>query len=105
MFSQLPRQQAFFNYKSNPLMWFISILFVQLVKVIRQLVDNGEFLATRHCPSNECRLIMTLLLELITDYSREVKMDDFFNVLNVIHTKRVWLVLRLSCVKRKMLNL
>ena len=46
---------------------------IQLVKDIRHLVDNGEFLATRHCPSSECRLIMTLLLELITDYSREVR--------------------------------
>lgn len=36
------------------------------------MVDNGEFIATRHCPAPECRLIMTLLLELITDYSREV---------------------------------
>ena len=29
-------------------------------------------MATRHCPSPECRLIVTLVLELITDYSREV---------------------------------
>ena len=42
---------------------------LQLVKDIRHLVDNGEFLVTRHCPSPECRLVVTVLLELITDYS------------------------------------
>lgn len=43
-----------------------------LVKHIRHLVDNEEWLVTRHCPSDEFRLVVTLLLELITDYSREL---------------------------------
>lgn len=51
-----------------------SFVFVQLVKDIRRLVDNGEFLANRHCKSSPVvKLIITLLLELITDHSREVR--------------------------------
>ena len=45
---------------------------VQLVRDIRRLVDNCEFLASRHCPSAVCQKIVTLLVELITDHSREV---------------------------------
>ncbi len=49
------------------------LLCVQLVKDIRRLVDNGEFLANRHCKNSPVvKLIITLLLELITDHSREV---------------------------------
>lgn len=48
---------------------------VQLVKDIRRLVDSGEFLANRHCKSSPVvKLIITLLLELITDHSREVSL-------------------------------
>ena len=47
-------------------------LCVQLVKDVRRLVDSGEFLANRHCSSSVCKLVVTLLLELITDHSREV---------------------------------
>ena len=54
----------------------VSCLFLslhwQLVKDVRRLVDNGEFLANRHSNSPVCKLIVTLLLELITDHSREV---------------------------------
>ena len=50
---------------------FLS-LHLQLVKDVRRLVDNGEFLANRHSNSPVCKLIVTLLLELITDHSREV---------------------------------
>ncbi len=45
---------------------------MQLVKDIRRLVDNGEFLANRYCSSPAIKLIATLVLELITDHSREV---------------------------------
>lgn len=45
----------------------------QLVKDIRRLVDNGEFLSSKHAKSPVVKLMMTLLLELITDHSREVK--------------------------------
>ena len=49
---------------------------LQLVKDIRRLVDNGEFLANRHCKTSPVvKLIITLLLELITDHSREVSMQ------------------------------
>lgn len=48
---------------------------LQLVKDIRRLVDNGEFLANKHCNSPVFKLIVTLLLELITDYSREVSLS------------------------------
>jgi hypothetical protein len=44
----------------------------QLVREIRRLVDNCEFLASRHCPSAVCQRIVTLLVELITDHSREL---------------------------------
>jgi 2C-methyl-D-erythritol 2,4-cyclodiphosphate synthase len=43
-----------------------------LMKDIRHLVDTAEFLTGKHCPSEEFRLIVTLLLELITDHSREL---------------------------------
>lgn len=50
------------------------IYLLQLVKDIRRLVDSGEFLANRHCKSSPVvKLIITLLLEFITDHSREVK--------------------------------
>lgn len=43
------------------------------MKDIRRLVDNGEFLANKHCKNSPVvKLIITLLLELITDHSREV---------------------------------
>ena len=45
----------------------------QLVKDIRRLVDNGEFLSSKHAKSPVVKLMMTLLLELITDHSREVR--------------------------------
>lgn len=44
------------------------------MKDIRRLVDNGEFLANKHCKNSPVvKLITTLLLELITDHSREVR--------------------------------
>ena len=45
----------------------------QLVKDIRRLVDNGEFLSSKHARSPVVKLMVTLLLELITDHSREVR--------------------------------
>ena len=48
---------------------------MQLVKDIRRLVDNGEFLANRHCSSPVVKLIATLILELVTDHSREVSIS------------------------------
>ena len=48
---------------------------MQLVKDIRRLVDNGEFLSSKHARSPVVKLMVTLLLELITDHSREVKQD------------------------------
>ena len=42
------------------------------MKDIRRLVDNGEFLANKHSSSPVVKLITTLLLELITDHSREL---------------------------------
>lgn len=51
---------------------------MQLVKDIRRLVDNGEFLANRHCKNSPVvKLIITLLLELITDHSREVSTTEY----------------------------
>ena len=44
----------------------------QFVKDIRRLVDSGDFIANKHCSSPVVKLIVTLLLELITDHSREV---------------------------------
>ena len=44
----------------------------QLVKDIRRLVDNGEFIANKHCSSQDVKLMVTLLLELTTDHTREV---------------------------------
>ena len=44
------------------------------MKEIRRLVDSGEFLANRHCKNSPVvKLVITLLLELITDHSREVR--------------------------------
>ncbi|CAI8041415.1 hypothetical protein GBAR_LOCUS23040 [Geodia barretti] len=43
-----------------------------LVKEIRRLVDNGEFISNKHCSSPDVRLMVTLLLELITDHTREL---------------------------------
>ena len=47
----------------------------QLVKDIRRLVDNGEFLSSKHAKSPVVKLMVTLLLELITDHSREVTLE------------------------------
>lgn len=47
-------------------------IILQLVKDIRRLVDNGEFLSSKHAKSPVVKLMVTLLLELITDHSREV---------------------------------
>ena len=58
--------------KYLPKLLSYSVCFVQLVKDIRRLVDNGEFLANRHCGSPVVKLIATLILELVTDHSREV---------------------------------
>ena len=35
-------------------------------------MDNGEFLSSKHARSPVVKLMVTLLLELITDHSREV---------------------------------
>ena len=43
------------------------------MKDIRRLIDNGEFIANKHCSSPDVRLIVTLLLELTTDHTREVE--------------------------------
>ena len=51
----------------------------QLVKDIRRLVDNGEFLSSKHAKSPVVKLMVTLLLELITDHSREVYKNDKMN--------------------------
>ncbi|XP_064382815.1 uncharacterized protein LOC135331544 [Halichondria panicea] len=58
---------------SRRLLWdILKPLASALVKDIRRLVDNGEFLANRHCGSPVVKLVATLILELITDHSREL---------------------------------
>lgn len=62
---------------------------LQLVKDIRRLVDSGEFLANRHCKSSPVvKLIITLLLEFITDHSREVKAEGHVSA-NSCYTSRI----------------
>ena len=60
-----------------------TLAHLQLVREIRRLVDNCEFLASRHCPSAVCQKIVTLLIELITDHSREVRRGDVWATVHV----------------------
>ena len=63
------------DYNDNIISTYDYTFIPQLVKDIRRLVDNGEFLSSKHAKSPVVKLMVTLLLELITDHSREVTLE------------------------------
>ena len=63
------------DYNNNIISTYDYTFIPQLVKDIRRLVDNGEFLSSKHAKSPVVKLMVTLLLELITDHSREVTLE------------------------------
>lgn len=63
------------DYNNNIISTYNYTFIPQLVKDIRRLVDNGEFLSSKHAKSPVVKLMVTLLLELITDHSREVTLE------------------------------
>lgn len=63
------------DYNNNIISTYDYTFISQLVKDIRRLVDNGEFLSSKHAKSPVVKLMVTLLLELITDHSREVTLE------------------------------
>ena len=55
------------------------------MKDIRRLVDSAEFLANRHCKNAPVvKLMVSLLLELITDHSSEVNHSSSFACYDII---------------------